>query len=246
MKKKDFFITTIGGLTDSSDLVITEETLNNNIKLSDFGEGVRNISFCALTYQEPNRINEPSWSYDPDTRKIEGSLPIDFLKASSYIDKEAQLLVCEAIFKLFDRVSDQINNFDFEALKKAMHKAIEANPSIAEKTRFRVYSDTGITTGDIPGFSSAIDLSKYGTGVQKLFFEVSFLKTSNSFLPNPPKFDKNKHGLYISVVSSLDINQFSSELDKAMEKVKPQVQNFDFELFKSDILHFVESLKETA
>ena len=246
MRHKDFFITTMGELSDTSDLIVTEETLNNNIKLSDFGEGVRNITFFALTYQEPSSINEPFWSYDPKSRKIEGSLPVNFLKASTYIDKDAQKLVCDALFELVDKVSDQIDGFDFESLKKAILEAINTNPTFAEKTRFRVYSDTGIIPGDIPEFSNAIDLSKYGKGVQKLFFEASFFKKPKSFLPNPPRFDENKFGLYISVVSSSDINQFSSELDKTIEKVKPQVKNFDFDLFKADILHFAESLKEAA
>lgn len=246
MEQQDFFITTIGGLSDTSDLTVTGETLNNNIRLSEFGQGVRNISFYALTYQEPSRINEPFWSYDPDSRKIEGSLPLDYQKAAASVDEEAQKLVCHAIFELFDKISDQVDDFDFEALKKSMLEAIQTNPSFAEKTRFRVYSDTEMITGDIPEFSRFIDLSKYGRGVQKLFFEVSLFKNPNSFLPSPPKFDKNKQGLYIFVVSSLDINRFSSELDKAIGKIKPQVDDLDFERLKSDILRFTESLQEAA
>lgn len=246
MEQQEFFITTIGDLSDPSDLIVTEDTLNNNIKLSDFGKGVRKISFYALTYQKPSRVHEPFWSYDPGSRKIEGRLPLDYQKASAAIDGEAQKLVCDAIFELFDKVSDQLTDFDFEALKKSMLEAIESNPIIAEKTRFRVYSDTGMITGDIPEFSRAIDLSKYGSGVQKLFFEVSFFKNPKSFLSNPPKFDDSKRGLHISVVSGLDIHQFSSELDQAFGKIKPQVTDFDFDLLKSDILRFAESLKEAA
>jgi hypothetical protein len=246
MEQKDFFITTIGGLADVSDLTVTEDTLNNNIKLSDFGTGVKRISFMALTYRQLDEIHTPFWGYDPDSRKIEGSLPLDFSKAATFIDQEAQKLVCHAIFELFDKVSGQVDDFDFYALKRSMLEAIEINPTFAEKIRFRVYSDTGMITGDIPEFSRAIELSKYGSGVQKLFFEVSFLRNPKSFLPKPPKFDDNKHGLYLSVISGLDINQFSSELDQAFGKVKKQVTNFDFDLLKSDILRFVESLKEAV
>jgi len=246
MEQKDFFITTIGGLADPSDLIVTEDTLNNNITLSDFGTGVQHISFFALTYQEPGKINEPFWSYDPDSRKIEGSLPLDFPAASTLIDEEAQKLVCRAIFEVFDKVSDQVDDFDFEALKKSMLEAIEQNPALAEKTRFRVYSDMGIATGDISEFSRAIDLSKYGSGVQKLFLEVCFFKNPNSFLPDPPKFDENKRGLYLAVVSALDINQFSAEWDQVIGKIKSQVDDFNFDLLKSDILRFAESLKEAA
>ena len=85
MEQKDFFIPTMGDLWDTSDLTVTEETLNNNIKLSDFGSGVNRISFYLLTY-------------------------------------------------------------------------------------------TGIAEGDIPEFSSVFDLSKYGNGVRKLFFEAAFLE----------------------------------------------------------------------
>ncbi|MCB9296732.1 MAG: hypothetical protein H6559_26985 [Lewinellaceae bacterium] len=85
-----------------------------------------------------------------------------------------------------------------------------------------------------------------GKGVQKLFFEVAFFKKPEIFLPNPSGFDEDKRRLYISVLSGKDINQFSSELDKAIEKLKPQVEDFDFELFKYDILQFTESLKEAA
>ena len=246
MEQKDFSITTIGGLTDVSDLLITEDTLNNNISLSHFGEGVRNISFCALTYQEPNRINKPFWQYDPHNQKIEGSLPLDFVKASSAIDRDAQKLVCSALFELFDKVSPQVSDFNFEALKKTMLEVVDANPVFAEKIRLRVYSDTGMMTGDNPEFAKAIDLSKYGKGVRKLFFEASFLKNPQSFLPAPPKFDKSKRGLYISVVYHSNTKYLSSALDRALEQIKPQVQNFDFELFKADILHFLESLQETA
>jgi hypothetical protein len=246
MEQKGFFITTMGDLLDTSDLIVTEDTLNNNIDLADFGKGVSYISFFALTYYDANGINEPFWNYDPDSRKIEGSLPLDYQKAAASIDEEAQKLVCHAIFELFGKVSDQVEDFDFEALKKSMLEAIEDNPAFAEKTRFRVYSDTGMITGDIPEFSRAIDLSKYGRGVHKLFFEVSFFKNPQSFLPDPPRFDKNKKGLYISVVSGLDINQFSSQLDRAFEKIKPQVDDFDFDLLKSDLLRFAESLKEAA
>ena len=246
MEQTGFFITPMGDLSDSSDLIVTEDTLNNNIKLSDFGGGVSKVSFYALTYYDSSGINEPFWRYDSVSKKIEGSLPIDFQKASSYIDKEAQKLVCKAIFELFDKVSGQVNDFDFEALKGAMLQAVETNPTFAEKIRFRVNSDIGITTGDITEFSDAIDLSKYGSEVKKLFIEVSFFKNPKIFLPDPPYFDEHKHGLYISVISSSDINHFSSELDKAIEKVKPQVEGFDFELFKSDILQFAELLKEAA
>ncbi|MCO6491257.1 MAG: hypothetical protein J5I98_22765 [Phaeodactylibacter sp.] len=246
MEQKDFFITTMGDLSDTSDLIVTGHTLNNNIKLSDFGKGVRKISFYALTYHDSTGINEPFWEYDPVSRKIRGSLPLDYSKASKYVDRDAQRLVCEAMFELFDKVSGQVEDFDFEALKKAMLAAVETNPTFAQKTRFRVYSDLGIITGDIPGFSSAFDLSKYGKGVQKLFFEVAFFKKPEIFLPNPSGFDEDKRRLYISVLSGKDINQFSSELDKAIEKLKPQVEDFDFELFKYDILRFTESLKEAA
>lgn len=246
MEQKEFFITTIGGLLDTSDLIATGDTLNNNIRLSDFGEGVRKVSYFALTYQQPSRINEPFWSYQPDSRKIEGSLALDYQKAATFIDEEAQKLVCGAIFELFDQIADQVDNFNFDALKKAMLEAVETNPTLAEKVRFRVYSDLGIITGDIPEFSAAFDLSKYGPGVQRLFFEVSFFKNPASFLPKPPKFDQNKQGLHISIVSDLNINEFSSELDKAIEKVRPLVQNFNFDLFKADILQFTETLKEAA
>jgi len=246
MEHKEFFISTIGGLSDTSDLYVTEDTLNKNIELSDFGKGVQRISFYPLTYQEPSRINEPYWEYDGGSKKIEGSLPLDYSKAARYVDRDAQKLVCAAMFELFDKVSDQVEDFDFEALKKAMLEAVETNPTFAEKIRFRVNSDIGIPTGDFTAFSDAIDLSKYGSGVKKLFIKVAFFKNPKTFLPDPPYFDKNKHGLYISVISSSDIKQFSSELDKAIEKLKPQVEGFDFELFKSDILHFVESLKEAA
>ena len=246
MGQKDFFITTIGDLLDPWDLIVTVDTLNNNIKLSDFGESVKRVSFYALTYYDSSGINKPFWSYDPVSKKIEGSLPIDFLKASTYIDREAQKLVCEAIFELFDKVSGQVDGFDFKALKRAMLEAVETDPTFAEKIRFRVNSDIGITTGDITEFSDAIDLSKYGGGVKKLFIKVSFFKNPKIFLPDPPYFDERKQGLYISVISGSDINHFSSELDKAIEKLKPQVEGFDFELFKSDILQFAEALKEAA
>ena len=246
MEQKGFFITTMGDLSDTSDLIVTGHTLNNNIKLSDFGQGVRKISFYALTYHDSTGINEPFWEYDAKRRKIEGSLQLDYPKAATYIDKDAQKLVCEAMFELFDKVSGQVGDFDFEALKKAMLEAVETNPTFAEKIRFRVNSDIGILTGDITEFSDAIDLSKYGGGVKKLFIKVSFFKNPKIFLPDPPFFDERKQGLYISVISGSDINHFSSELDKAIEKMKPQVEGFDFELFKSDILRFAEALKEAA
>lgn len=246
MEQKGFFITTMGGLSDTSDLYVTQDTLNNNIKLSDFGKGVRKISFYALTYEEPSRINEPYWEYDAGNKKIEGSLPLDYSKASRYVDRDAQELVCEVMFELFDKVSGQVKDFDFEALKKAMLQAVDTNPTFAEKTRFRVYSDTGIVTGDIQEISDAIDPSKYGGGVRKLFIEVSFFKKPEFFLPTPSCFDKGKRGLYISVLSSPDINRLSSELDKAIEKLKPQVEDFDFELLKSDIMQFAASLKAAA
>ena len=246
MEQEEFFISTTGGLSDTSDLTVTEDTLNKNIKLSDFGNSVKRISFYPLTYQEPSRINEPYWEYDPVSKKIEGSLPLDYSKAARYVDRDAQILVCEAMFELFDKVSGQVEDFDFEALKKAMLEAVDTNPTFAEKTRFRVYSDIGIVTGDIQEISDAIDPSKYGSGVRKLFIEVCFFRRPQTFVSNPTYFDKRKQGLYISVLSSSDINQFSSELDKAIEKVKPQVKDFDFELLKSDILRFAESLKEAA
>ncbi|MCB0580994.1 MAG: hypothetical protein KDD10_17000 [Phaeodactylibacter sp.] len=216
------------------------------IKLSDFGEGVKRISFYLLTYQEPSKINVPFWGYNRRSKKIEGSLPVDYSKASKYVDRDAQRLVCEVLFELFDKVSGKVKDFDFEALKKAMLQAVETNPAFAEKTRFRVYSDTEIAEGDIPEFSSAFDLSKYGNGVRKLFFEAGFFKKPKTFIPDRPRFDKNKRGLYISVVSGPDIDQFSSELDKAIEKIKPQVPDFDFDVFRADILQFTESLKEAA
>ena len=245
-KEKDFFITTMGDLSDTSALIVTGHTLNNNIKLSDFGKGVRKISFYALTYCDSTGINEPFWEYHAKRRKIEGSLQLDYPKATTYIDKDAQKLVCEVMFELFDKVSDQVVDFDFEGLKRAMLEAVETNPTFAQKTRFRVYSDIGLITGDIPEFPDFMDLSKYGKGVQKLFFEVAFFKKPEIFAPNPSRFDRNKRGLYISILSGTDFNQFSSGLDKVIEKLKPQVEDFDFDLFKSDILHFTESLKETA
>lgn len=48
------------------------------------------------------------------------------------------------------------------------------------------------------------------------------------------------------MVSDLDINQFSFQLDRAIEKIKSQVDDFDFDLLKSDLLRFAESLKEAA
>lgn len=131
-------------------------------------------------------------------------MPVDFLKAAVYLDRDAQILVCEAMFELFDKVSGQVEDFDFEALKKAMLGAVDTNPAFAEKTRFRVYSDIGIVTGDIQEISNAIDPSKYGGGVRKLFIEVSFFKKPETFLLNPSYFDKRKRGLYISVLSGPD------------------------------------------
>lgn len=246
MKQKDFFITTIGGLTDVSDLLTTEDTLNNNIKLSDFGENVKNISFYALTYREPSTLNEPFWQYHSDNKKIEGSLPLDFQKASNYIGEEAQKLVCFALFELFDKISSQVDNFDFTALKKAMLEAVEVNPSSANNIRFRVYSDLeSITAKDIPEFATSIQLPNYGEGVEKLAFEVSFLKEPLSYLSEPPQYDAIRRRLFISVVSRPNTEQFSSELDKVFEKLKFQVPDFNFELFKADILRLIVSLLET-
>ncbi|MCB9293192.1 MAG: hypothetical protein H6559_08745 [Lewinellaceae bacterium] len=75
MEQEEFFISTTGGLSDTSDLTVTEDTLNNNIKLSDFGSGVRRISFYPLTYQEPSRINEPYWEYDPVKKRSKAACP---------------------------------------------------------------------------------------------------------------------------------------------------------------------------
>ncbi|MCB9347985.1 MAG: hypothetical protein H6573_10815 [Lewinellaceae bacterium] len=133
MEQKDFFISTIGGLSDTSDLIVTRETLNNNINLSNFGSGVRKISFYALTYQEPSRINEPYWEYDPGSKKVEGSLPLDYSKAARYVDRDAQRLVCASMFELFDKVAGQVKDFDFEALKKSHAPGSRHEPYLCGK-----------------------------------------------------------------------------------------------------------------
>lgn len=247
MEQKDFFITTIGGLRDVSDLLMTEDTLNNNIKLADFGENVKNISFYALTYCEPNTFNEPFWQYQADNKKIEGSLPLDYEKASAYEGEEAQKLMCSAIFELLDKISSQVDNFDFAALKKAMLEAVEINPSSTDKIKLRIHSDgEPITSKDISEFENSIHFSKYGEGVRKLTCEISFVKNSQSYLSNPPQFDAARCELYISVVSSPDMEQFSAELDKVMEKLRFQVPDFNFELFKADILLLIVPLLKTS
>ena len=45
---RDFFISSIGGIRDVSDLLVAEDTFNNNLKLSDFGTGVKRITFFVF------------------------------------------------------------------------------------------------------------------------------------------------------------------------------------------------------
>ena len=246
MVKDDFFITTISGQIDVSDIIATRETLNNNIKLSDFGAGVKTISFFALIEEEPSRFHSPFWTYKPEKKEIEGSLPLDYKKAVTFVDRDAQRLVAHALFELFDKLKSKVKHFDFEALKKAMLNAIEKNPTFSEKSGFRVYSDYNIPTGDLPDMAKTIAPYRYGDHIKKIFLSIGFFKNTKYKHKPKPRYDTNKHGLYISVISGLDMDQFSSELDRNIELIKPQVNDFDFELFKADILNFAEGLRVAA
>ncbi len=246
MQDKDFFITSIGGLRDVADIIVTRETFNNNIRLSDFGEGVKRISFHALTYDVGDALHDSLCLYDKEKKEIFGRLPLNYKNAATYAGQDAQRLVAEAFFDLFDKIKDQVKGFDFEGLKRAMLKAIETNPSFAPQSGFRVYSDYDIPTGDLPEFSKALRPTKYGKGVQKVFVKVGLFKNPSFRMKPRPRFDDDKKGLYMTIVSSLDLDQFKSELDKNIELIKPKVKDFDFELFKADLLHFAKGLRIAA
>ncbi len=246
MEGKEFFITSIGGLRDTADLIVTRETFNQNIKLSNFGKGVKSIVFHLLTFKENDGIHTPKWYYKKRQQEIFGRLPLDYDKAASLTDREAQMVVAQAFFDLFDKIKSEVEGYDFEGLKKAMLEAIANNPSFAKKSRFRVYSDYEIPTGDLPEYSKAIHPTKYGNGVKKLFVTLALFKKPENWRNTPPRFDKNQKGLYLSILSSINITDFSAELDRNIDLIKAEIQDFDFELLKADLLNFAEGLKVAA
>ena len=147
-------------------------------------------------------------------KEIKGSLPLDYRKACTYTDRDAQKLVAQAFFDLFDKVKPKVKHFDFEGLKKAMLNAIEVNPSFAPKSRFRVYSDHNIPTGDIPEFSKALAPTKYGKEIKKLFVHVGLFKNPYFRAKTNPSINEDKKILRMTIVSELDVNLFASELDR--------------------------------
>lgn len=44
-------------------------------------------------------------------------MPVDYSKASKYVDRDARRLVCEALFELFDKVSGKVDDFDFDSFR---------------------------------------------------------------------------------------------------------------------------------
>ena len=242
MENKDFFINSIGGLRDTADLIVTRETFNQNIKLTDFGKGLKCIIFHLLTFKENDGIHTPKWYYKKKKQEIFGRLPLDYEKAATFTDQEAQILVAQAFFDLFDKIKPKLKNYDFEGLKKSMLEAIANNPSFAKKSRFRVYSDYEIPTGDLPEYSKAIQPAKYSNAVKKLFITVALFKKPENWRNPCPRFNKDQKGLHLSILSSINIADISVQLDQNIDLIKTEIQDFDFELLKTDILTIAKEL----
>ena len=118
--KKEIFITATTDLESLIELLEINQILSEKIHMSDFGEGVKKIIFEAIVLSKPSKLHEEEDFYDADKGLISGSAIVSYgaIKTSNRTDGVRRLL--DGVFRLLDKYSNQIKEFDFEGLKAAM------------------------------------------------------------------------------------------------------------------------------
>lgn len=226
MEIKNFFITTIGNQLDTSDLLITEDTLNAHIDLSEFGDKIKRIVFFGMTDPENSQFYEPYWNYDSTQKILEGRLSIDHKRAQMLTDIDAQQLICEAIFDLFQHFEDMLPDFDFKGLKMAMLSAVKNHPVLVPKGRLRIYSDLGIPTGDFPELADQFRVEEYGPEIKRINVELTIIGSSAIPGFSSAFITPYKGVLNIKIVSRFELSHFKNQLKQINSSLKGQDLNF--------------------
>lgn len=119
-KHKDFEITSVATdeVGDKLDTISLEDLLNDQLKLRDYGSGVKKVFFVFLVVPANNSIHENEVFFDSENHTIEAALKLDYdliLKGSKTTAKKMMYELFCSLFEI--DIVQALTDFDYKGLQ---------------------------------------------------------------------------------------------------------------------------------
>ena len=128
MKKKDFILSSVTStkVAEKIDVEPILDSLNQHIRLSDYGSGVQHIFFTFLAVPPDDAFHENDAFYNEDSQTIEISLRLSYPHLIT-VSKERVLQMMAALFLLsIDLYSGlELSDFEIGEFKKDVQELFE-------------------------------------------------------------------------------------------------------------------------
>lgn len=139
MKQTDFFFTSVIDLKDhhlaeahmNAMYVVYEACCEIN-KPEKYGSSVQSIIIDAIHQDYDSKFHPERVTYNMEERTIEAGIKVEIDKVLDSSFLEAVSIYEGVILQVFDIVSDQICDFDFNKLKADLHSAIQEATKVSK------------------------------------------------------------------------------------------------------------------
>lgn len=106
-------------LSDKIKAVGFEDTLNENIDLSTYGEGVEKYYFTFIVVKPTNTIHEEELFFNPEKKELSISLKLNYEEVEAASKDKMMELMSALFLKGLDQANDlEIPDFDVEKLRE--------------------------------------------------------------------------------------------------------------------------------
>ncbi|MCO6493154.1 MAG: hypothetical protein J5I98_32340 [Phaeodactylibacter sp.] len=99
---------------------------------SRYGSSIHTISVIAVHKDHDSKFHRPYVRYSPKSKTVEAKVKVDLEKVIGSDFLETVVIYEDVIIQVLDEVKDKAPGFDFERLKRDLHRAIQEEVGIVK------------------------------------------------------------------------------------------------------------------
>ena len=97
-----------------------------------YGPAIETIIIDAIHQDYDSKFHQPSLLYDPEKKSLEAGVMVDLDRLLACTFPEAVDLYKALFFQVLDQMEEQVDDYDFDSLKRDLEGAIEEEIRVVE------------------------------------------------------------------------------------------------------------------
>lgn len=97
-----------------------------------YGDSIHSIAATVILQDYDSKFHRPYVRYNPDSKEVEAKVKVDWEQVLKSGLRETAAIYEAAIVQVLEEVKEEAPDFDFDKLKRDLHKAIQEEIGMVE------------------------------------------------------------------------------------------------------------------